>query len=145
MKILLLNFKWFTINKSVYTPLSENKEKRAEIVWFGFVSERSFRLKTTLHRGGGGLNVNVWKMCILHDWVQNKCLRHDWVGRQHLSNLMQFNVVFKQIVLPVVWKSLIKWIGSVLTAQLHLFIGLFKIITCVQKLSSYSTVFRVLL
>jgi len=45
------------INKSVYTPLSENKEKRAEIVWFGFVSERSFRLKTTLHKGGG-LSVN---------------------------------------------------------------------------------------
>ena len=59
MKIFLLNLKWFTINKSVYTPLSENKEKRAEIVWFGFVSERSFRLKTTLHRGGGVLMLMV--------------------------------------------------------------------------------------
>jgi len=56
---LCLTLKWFTINKSVYTPLSENKEKRAEIVWFGFSSSRgAFRLKTTLHGGGGGLNVN---------------------------------------------------------------------------------------
>jgi len=29
--ILCLTLKWFTINKSVYIPLSENKEKRAEI------------------------------------------------------------------------------------------------------------------
>ena len=60
MKIFLLNMKWFTINKSVYTPLSENKEKRAEIVWFGFSSPRgAFRLKTTLHGGGGGLMLMV--------------------------------------------------------------------------------------
>ena len=58
--ILCLTLKWFIINKSVYIPLSEseNKERRAEIVWFGFSSRRgAFRLKTTLH-GGGGLEVN---------------------------------------------------------------------------------------
>jgi len=38
--------------------LSENKGRRAEIVWFGFVSERSFRLKTTLHIRGGVLVVD---------------------------------------------------------------------------------------
>ena len=57
--ILCLTLKWFIINKSVFTPLLENKEKRAEIVWFGFSSPRgAFRLKTTLHGGGGGLEVN---------------------------------------------------------------------------------------
>ena len=57
--ILCLTLKWFTINKRVYIPLSENKEKRAEIVWFCFSSPKgAFRLKTTLHGGGGGLNVN---------------------------------------------------------------------------------------
>ena len=58
--ILCLTLKWFTINKSVYTPLSENKEKRAEIFWFGFSSPRgAFRLKTTLHGGGGVLMLMV--------------------------------------------------------------------------------------
>jgi len=58
--ILCLTLKWFTINKSVYTPLSENKEKRAEIVWFGFSSQRgAFRLKTTLHGGEGVLMLMV--------------------------------------------------------------------------------------
>ena len=48
---------------NVYTPLSENKEeKRAEIVWFGFSSPRgAFRLKTTLHGGGGVLMLMVDK------------------------------------------------------------------------------------
>ena len=60
--ILCLTLKWFTINKRVYIPLSENKEKRAEIVWFGFSSPRgAFRLKTTLHGGGGVLMLMVDK------------------------------------------------------------------------------------
>ena len=49
---------------NVFTPLLENKEeKRAEIVWFGFLSPRgAFKLKTTLHklgRGGGVLMLMV--------------------------------------------------------------------------------------
>jgi len=46
---------------NVLTPSSENKEeRRAEIVWFGFLSPRgAFKLKTILHKlWGGGLNVN---------------------------------------------------------------------------------------
>jgi len=46
---------------NVFTPLSENKEeKRAEIVWFGFLSPRgAFKLKTTLHKRGGVLMLMV--------------------------------------------------------------------------------------
>ena len=57
MKYSLRNFE---VCKSVYIPLSENKEKQAEIVWFGFSSPRgAFRLKTTLHGGGGVLMLMV--------------------------------------------------------------------------------------
>ena len=63
--------KWFTISKSVYIPLSENKEKRAEIVWFGFSPPRgAFRLKTTLHIGGGGLMLMV-DIQSFRDKIQN--------------------------------------------------------------------------
>ena len=66
--ILCLTLKWFTIFincLSVYIPLSENKEKQAEIVWFGFSSPRgAFRLKTTLHGWGGVLKLMVDKLTL---------------------------------------------------------------------------------
>ena len=40
----------FTMLKVVYTPTGRTKKPEVKIIWFGFgVSERGFKLKTTLH------------------------------------------------------------------------------------------------
>ena len=71
--------KWFTISKRVYIPWSENKEKQAEIVWFGFSSPRgAFRLKTTLHKTGGGVlmlmvDKHIFEVYIFGDKLENYC------------------------------------------------------------------------
>ena len=51
MKIFLFNFNDFTISESVLGSAPRRTKKMGtEIIWFG-VSERGFKLKTTLHRG----------------------------------------------------------------------------------------------
>ena len=43
MKLFLLNFNDFTINENVLSSVGRStKRMQAEIIWFGFVSERRF-------------------------------------------------------------------------------------------------------
>ena len=52
MKIFLLNFNDFTINKNVLSSVGRStKRMRAEIIWFGFSPRGDLKLKTTLSRG----------------------------------------------------------------------------------------------
>ena len=71
--ILCLTLKWFTINKRLYSVVGD-KEKRAEIVWFGFSSPRgAFRLKTTLMLM---VDTNIYR-----DWAD-----YVYIGMGHSSN-----------------------------------------------------------